>query len=246
MKKTFTTKVVILLVAVVAIGHTHTLQAQDSTSVSANKVTLDINADLVSRYIWRGLPVSLTPNIQPYATLGYKNFAAQFWGSYGIAEPYAEVDFNISYTLGAFTLSVWDYYNEDESDLANNDYFDWSDTTAHSLEGSVIFHGTESFPLSITLATYFYGNDKDENNKNYYSSYLELGYERSIGETNVKVFAGGTFSQGYYANKAGLVNVGFTASRALKLTEKTSLPVMGSLIINPNVRNVFFVFGITF
>lgn len=238
-----TAKTAICFIFVLAMIQAQPLKAQETDSTS--KLTLDVNADLVSRYIWRGLPSSLTPNIQPSITLGYKNFSAQVWGSYGISQPYAEFDINLSYNIGAFTLSLWDYYvNADEAKPTH--YFNFSDTTLHSIEGSLTFNGTEGFPISVTLATYLWGDDKDEEGDNYYSTYLELGYETNIGETNLQLFAGGTFGEGYYASKAAMVNLGLTATRNLQLTEKTALPLSGSLIVNPDSKSVYFVFGITF
>lgn len=238
-----TAKTAICLIFVLATIQALPLKAQEADST--NKLTFDVNADLVSRYIWRGLPSSLTPNIQPSVTLGYKNFSAQVWGSYGISQPYAEFDVNLSYNIGAFTLSVWDYYvNTDEATTTH--YFNCSDTTLHSVEGSLTFNGTDGFPISITLATYLWGDDKDEEGDNYYSTYLELGYERTIGNTNLKLFAGGTFGEGYYASKAAVVNLGLTATRDLQLTEKTALPLTGSVIVNPDAKSVYLVFGITF
>lgn len=238
-----TAKTAICLIFVLATIQALPLKAQEADST--NKLTFDVNADLVSRYIWRGLPSSLTPNIQPSVTLGYKNFSAQVWGSYGISQPYAEFDVNLSYNIGAFTLSVWDYYvNLDEATTTH--YFNFSDTTLHSIEGSLTFNGTDGFPISIILATYLWGDDKDDAGDNYYSTYLELGYETNIGETSLQLFAGGTFGEGYYASKAAMVNLGLTATRNLQLTEKTALPLSGSLIVNPDSKSVYFVFGITF
>lgn len=238
-----TAKTAMSLIFILAMIQLQSLKAQEPDTTS--KLTLDVNADLVSRYIWRGLPSSLAPNIQPSVTLGCKNFSAQIWGSYGISQPYAEFDMNLSYTMGAFTLSLWDYYvNADEATTTH--YFNFSDTTLHSIEGSLTFNGTEGFPISITLATYLWGDDKDEAGDNYYSTYLELGYERNTGETNLKLFAGGTFGEGYYASKATMVNLGFTATRDLQLTEKTALPLTGSVIVNPDAKSVYLVFGITF
>jgi hypothetical protein len=220
---------------------------EDSTC----NLSFSFNADMVSRYIWRGLPQNLSPNIQPYASLGYKDFTFGAWGSYGLSSAYAEMDLYLSYTAGLFTVCVNDYYNEDESDLDINDYFNWKNTdtssTPHALEGALAFNGTDALPLSITAATYFYGNDKDSaTNKNQYSTYLEIAYSTSIRNNDIKLFIGGTISNGSYATKAAIVNLGFTATRELKFSDSYSLPVSASLILNPYANNVFFVFGITF
>jgi hypothetical protein len=209
-------------------------------------VSFSIDADLVSRYIWRGLPQNLNTNIQPYASVSYKNFTLGTWGSYALANPFAEVDLNLSYEIGAFTFTINDYFNEEESDMSACNYFNFSDTTQHSLEGQITFNGTENFPISLTIASFLWGNDKDEDNHNYYSSYIELGYEQAIGKNSISYFIGGTLAKGYYAEKAALVNVGVTASREIEWNESFSTPILTSFIINPNAKDVFLVFSLTF
>jgi hypothetical protein len=212
--------------------------------------SFSFNADLVSRYIWRGLPLSLNANIQPYASVTYKNLTLGAWGSYALSNPYAEADLYLSYNMGAFTFTISDYYNEDETDMSFSNYFQYNDRdtiiTPHSIEGQVTFNGTDNFPLSLTVATFFYGNDRNENNKNYYSTYLELRYQHTLGENTLSYFLGGTVAKGYYADKAAVVNMGFKATRDLVISEKTSLPVSAAFILNPDAKDIFFVFGLTF
>jgi hypothetical protein len=222
------------------------LSEEDSTS----GLSFSFNADVVSRYIWRGLPSNLSANLQPYASIEYKNFAFGAWGSYAVNSAYSEVDLYFSYNAGPVSFTINDYYNEDEADLAANDYFNFSNTdtscSPHALEGAITFNGSENMPLSITAATFFYGNDVDSTNSNYYSTYLELAYTTTLNDNDIKFFAGGTIGEGYYADKAAFVNIGFTASRDIKFSDSFSLPVTTSLIINPNAKDIFFVFGLTF
>lgn len=216
---------------------------------SSKAVTLSVDADLVSRYIWRGCPLSLSPNIQPSFNLGVKNFTVGAWGSYALQGQFSEVDLNMTYTAGSFTFSVWDYYNEDESNLSLNNYFDFKGTdstfTPHSVEGIIQFNGTDNFPLSLTVGTFLLGNDKNDKSKNQFSTYLELGYEKEIGENTLSFFVGGTVAKGFYASEAALVNMGVSASREIKFTETACFPVSASFIVNPNAKNVFLVFGLT-
>lgn len=224
--------------------------ADQSEDDSTSDLQYHFNADLVSRYIWRGIPQNLNPNIQPYAWIDYKNFSFGAWATYGISQPYAEVDLYLSYTAGLFIFTVNDYYNEDEEDLSLNDYFQYGETdssdTPHILEGVITFNGTENIPLSVTAATFVYGCDKDTTGDNYYSTYLELAYGFNIGCNDLSVFAGGTVAEGYYADKAALVNVGLKASRDIPVSEKFSMPISMALILNPDAKDIFFVFGITF
>lgn len=222
------------------------LLAQEPENVES-KHSLTLNADIVSRYVWRGLLYSPNPNIQPTVTYSIGGFSAGFWGSYAIASNWAEVDIFLSYTIGAFSITLNDYYVEDEADLSINNYFHWkNETTPHSLEGSLAFGGTESFPLSISASTFFYGlDDNDSDGTKDMSTYIELGYPTKIGGTDVSFFLGGTPKKGLYGHKAGVVNAGFGISKEIKLTDHFSLPTSSSIVVNPLAKDIFFVFSIT-
>lgn len=215
-----------------------------------NSFSYDLGADLVSRYIWRGIPLSLSSNIQPFVSVSYSTLSIGAWGSYSFSSGYSETDLFLSYDIGNFTLGIYDYFNEDESDLSFNDYgnFRNSDTlnTPHTLEGSLTFNGTDNFPVSFTVATFFYGADRDENNKNFYSTYLEAAYTLSLDESEIRFFLGGTAGKGYYSDKAAIVSTGVTASHSLKISESFSLPVYTSLVVNPDANDVFLILGLTF
>lgn len=247
---------------------------QDSTETS--KLNFDVGADLVSRYVWRGIQFGgFSPSIQPGASVAIGNLEIGAWGSYSIggANPYQEFDLYISYTLmdGMFSLSLNDYYFPDET--ADYKYFRYDkDETGHIFEGSVSFNGTESFPVSFLLGVNFFGNDvrkinDDQTSPDFnsedglqYSSYAEIGYSGSIKDVSIDAFMGLALNNpkkadantgyigetGFYGDGFGVVNLGFTASKEIKITENYSLPVFGSIITNPQAEKVFFVFGITF
>lgn len=221
-----------------------TIFSQEADTTKKSK-SVSLNADFVSRYVWRGLLFSPSPNIQPYATFTCNNFSIGAWGSYGLAENYAEVDLFMSYQLKKFTFTVSDYYAPaDETDPSSYKYFEFgSKKTQHAVEGSVLYSVNDHW--SATLSTFFYGNDRDSVGDNFYSTYLELAYAFSLNENNFSVFMGGTTGEGYYAEEAAVVNAGISFSRNLELTDKFSIPLTGSLIFNPKADHVFFVFKIT-
>lgn len=211
-----------------------------------NNFSFDMSADLVSRYVWRGMLYSPNPNIQPTLGISKGNFSIGAWGSYSCAIPYSEVDLYISYTLGNFSISLNDYYAEYETDLSINRYFQWNHgSTPHALEGSITCNGPERFPISVTAATFFYGNDLDVDGKNYYSTYIEVGYTKQFSQNQLNLFVGATPTKGLYANKAGFVNLGVGLNREIAITDKFNLPVYTQVIINPSAQDVFLVLGIT-
>ncbi len=215
-------------------------------SASEDSLSLNINADFVSRYVWRGLLTSGNPNIQPYASISYKGLTFGAWSSFGLSTPFAETDLYLSYSAGPVTLTVNDYYAADS--LENFSYFNYNKKeTLHAFEAQITYNGPESFPISLTAATFFAGaDDSDEDGDNDYSTYLEIAYSSEISGLPLKLFVGGTTGKGIYSDNANIINVGATISKSLKISSSYELPIFGTLSVNPYTEDMFFVFGITF
>jgi len=229
------------------------VSAQEQKSTSSFKVT----ADVVSSYVWRGVTSTVQPNIQPTLAYTKGNFEIGAWGSTSFDNSYKEVDIYAAYTLGNFKIGLTDYdYNFAST---GKRYFNYnnnkSNLTDHVIEGNITYLGTASLPLSISVNTMFYGNDKKNNDPtsdNAYSTYIELGYAFNY----FSAFAGFTPADGYYGDgytgyhgsnaKAGLVNLGISANKNLKITELYSLPLKVTFGLNPQKEDAYLVFGITF
>lgn len=230
--------------------------ASSFNALGQNKVTVDPGADVVSRYVWRGTDFGNSPAIQPSLEMGYGGFALGAWGSYTTNNAnFQEVDLYASYTYKEMlTLMVTDYFFPDGT-VAKNRYFNYNtNETGHIFEGSLSFNGTEKLPLSLLLAVNFAGADaRTVDNDLQYSTYLELGYSTTAGETDLDFFLGGTPTKpdkekgetGFYGPYEGIVNIGVTATKEVQITEKFALPVNVSLITNPQQENIFLVFGIS-
>jgi len=219
------------------------------SSKGQNTSTLSFNTgvDINSRYVWRGLLFSDSPNIQPYMSLGVKGFSAMAWASYATSKNYAEVDLFLSYTTNGLTLSLNDYFSEDELDMFSTDYSEWTDTlTNHLVEASITYQlPFEKLPLVFTASTFIYGADLDADKQQNYSSYFEIKYPFSHDEFDFSMFMGATTGKGFYADKAALVNLGVSVSRPIKLSETFSIPFNTSLLFHPYHKDVFFVVGIS-
>jgi hypothetical protein len=234
---------------------------------------VNLGADLVSRYVWRGIDFGNSPAIQPNLSFSWKGFNIGAWGSFAFsgnhiqvndstildAGTYAEADLFVSYTYEWFTLMVFDYFTMNGlNPNEGNRYFDYANaTTGHTLEGCLSFEGPENFPLQIMASTLFYGADKDQDSTgvyglgsgNNYSTYFELAYNFHLNKLGVdmKPFIGGIpFGSSWYGPSAGVTNLGLTAKKEIPVTAKYSLPVQVSLITNPQAQSVFFIFGISF
>ncbi|HBL76981.1 MAG TPA: hypothetical protein DD458_17265 [Prolixibacteraceae bacterium] len=196
------------------------------------------NVDLMSRYVWRGQQYGTGPSIQPALSGTWKNLTIGAWGAYElVASGTQETDFYISHSTGPFTFAIWDYWSYSET--GTTDFFDYSEnTTSHLLEAQVQVSGNEKLPLSLLGSYFFYGADHSK------SIYLELQYAKSIQDAELLLFAGYQAKGNYYAEKAAFVNLGCTFSKPIALTERYSLPLILSLIVNPDRQRVQLVAGI--
>ena len=254
------------------------LQAQQGHEVTGKKSKSEVwlGADLVSRYVWRGMLFGgNSPSLQPYFTYKIKGFEAGAWGAFSLSgSNYSEeVDLHVSQSFAhkMFTVTLTDYFFPTDTGCYN--YFQYGkNTTGHILEGTFAYNGTEKFPLTVLVATNFYGADAvrtgddpaspDFNKKTgiQYSTYFELGYPFSWKGIDFNTFIGfnattpkkanpatGYLGEtGFYGNGFGVVNLGFKATKAIPITKKYALPVMVSLMTNPQAGKIYFVFGISF
>jgi hypothetical protein len=204
-----------------------------------------VNTDIVSSYIWRGINQgSNQPNIQPAVSYASGKFSIGATGSGNFSGSLKELDLYATYTISPlFALTLNDY---DWIFTANKSYFNYKNNeTDHILEGSVSYAGIESFPLTASINTAFYGADKKADGNQAYSTYVELTYPVAV---NAKIFVGASLfdSPNVYNNSQfSIINVGLKISKSISITDKFSLPVYGIIGSNPNTKNAFFVVGIT-
>jgi len=239
---------------------------------SQNESPIQFGADLMSRYIWRGVNLGgCSPVIQPWIKFKVSSkdtthvLSVGAWGSYTFSQSSnQELDLYLTYTFrNAISFTLTDYFfpeqysTRDRSRYLNYD----SDSTGHVFEGSISFNGTEKIPFTFLFAMNFYGNDArrvttDGNPGNIFmTKYVEVGYKKNIRGVDFNAFVGATINKpekdrgelGYYGNKtAGVLNIGVKASKAILISDKYSMPIQVSLITNPEAEKIFLVFGILF
>lgn len=229
------------------------LQANGASLHEADqqKSNLSIGADVYNRYIWRGINLGgNTMSIQPSLEYSFGNsgLVVGAWGAFSMGgQTVQEIDLYLKYTpIDLFTITVTDYFFPD--DRGGYDYFEYrEDLTSHIIEAAVSFNGLEGLPLTALFAMNLHGDEAN-------STYFELGYAFDLkGDVGLSLFAGATLTEpgpgetGFYGQEqAGLINLGVTGSKELKITETFSLPVSSSLIINPEANYIFMVFGFSF
>ena len=201
-------------------------------------------ADIVSSYIWRGVPqdgTSLggTPNIQPYASFTTGKLTLGSWASGSFTGAVKEVDLYATLAVSSkFAITITDYYYNFAS---QPNYFKYSGGTGHVFEGTLAY---TSSAFSVSVNTMFAGADKKANGDNALSTYVELGYQIA---PVAKIFIGGSLGESatYGTTGFGITNLGIKVSKSIAITDKFSLPIYAVIGANPYSRSAFFVAGVT-
>lgn len=207
---------------------------------AAQGQTINLGADIMSRYVWRGADFGESMSIQPSLSFSSGGLTVGSWGAYAVNPESSganEHDLYASYAIetsgGTVALGVTDYYFPN-----SGAFFDFDG--AHQIEPSLSYSGPESFPISL-YGGVFVHNEPDN------SVYLEASYPFSIESVDLSVIVGGTPAEsGFYGtDSAGIINTSLSASRSIPITDSFSLPVSVSYILNPYAEKTFFVFGVS-
>jgi hypothetical protein len=175
---------------------------------------------------------------------------------------YREIDYFVQYAANGFSIGLWDIFNTrgfanrglwdafETREIAIPNIWDYDkETTGHLLDLRTSYNFGESFPLTLEADVLLYGSGESQLNnngdlENRYSTYVQVAYPL-IGNSNVNLdaFVGAGFSlTGLDTNlyvdgkdKFDLVNVGFTASKIVKLAD-LNIPVTATTLWNPSYK----------
>lgn len=189
--------------------------------------TLNVGADVVSSYIWRGVKFGNGAAFQPVLEYSLGGFTAGAWGSYGFADgEFSEADLYASYGFkSGLSLGLTKYY------FPGTSFFE---ANAHAWELNGGFEkGVFSFSANYIL------NEGAESAGG--DIYLEAGI--TSGPVNWFIGAGdGWHNPG---GKFNVCNIGLTGTREIRLTDSFVLPVFSTIVLNPRMEQFHIVFGIT-
>lgn len=200
------------------------------------QVEISGRADFVSSYVWRGQDCGLAA-FQPGIAVSYAGFSLSAWGSTSLRGTHKEFDLLLGYEIGGFSIGITDYF------FPVGDYFDYS---THQFEANLAYTISESLPLSIAWNTMFAGADKDGEDKQLFSSYFELNYSLSAGDIILNFVLGATPWKGMYSDGFALTNISITGNKVIAITDQFEIPVFTQIVLNSDLKDVHFVFGISF
>jgi len=202
------------------VGFSSLAYSQESSS------NVKVGADLMSGYVWRGTKFGSGPAIQPGVEFTAGGFTLGAWGSYCISDAEAmETDLYTSFTVGKFTVGLTDYYYPGAA---------WFDASHHAFE---INGGFSPGPLTLS-ANYILNDGAGAHGGDLY---FEAGVKAGV----LNLFAGG--GSGWHTPDGDfkICNLGLSTTREIRISDHFSLPLTGSVILNPATEQLFVVAGIT-
>lgn len=208
----------------------------DSTKVTVDTAAVDpfsLDVYLYSRYVWRGVGFGASPSVQAqmaYTTGGFMAACYVSKSLNGNSIGFANTsNVMVGYKYKGVSVVVDDYFFYDEDNLDR--YLDWSDTTLHFIETRLRYDADRWYGF----AGY---NVYAAETMNRDGVYIEAGYR--IPKHSLLLFAGYLTdgSDLNFTTTAGVTNIGITKEKRLRFSDKFSLPITGSLIVNPNYKNI--------
>lgn len=222
-----------------------TLVALLGLAMAKAESPVTVGVDFYNRYVWRGSDYGNSPSIQPTLKYTKGGFSAGVWGSYATLGTWKEADLFVTYVFPfGLTLGAQDFFMPNGVSGASVDYFYYAkDSTSHAYEVNAAYTlkgltltGSYVITEAKTGGAGAQGGD----------TYFEAKYTL---ENGVNFFAGagnGWYTYDYVNGKDNgfkFCNVGIGATKTIKITDSFSIPVNGSLIVNPDKKDIHFVIG---
>lgn len=207
-----------------------------TSSIQAQDADVTAGVDLVSTYVWRGVAYS-GPSWQPSVELGASGFTLGAWGSQGY-DGFQEMDLYAGYSFDfGLYLGITDYY------YPGTPYFSYTEDPANGEFSSHAFELNGSYE---TEGFTFSGNYILNESSGAGSAGGDLYFEAGYGFNTVDVFIGA--GDGWHSTSGDfkLVNIGVTASKTLEITDTFSVPLFGSVVLNPDTEQLYIFVGLSF
>lgn len=200
-----------------------------SVSAYAQDIEVNTGVDFYSTYVFRGIAFD-GPSWQPSIELSTGGFSLGAWGSQGISSAaLQEMDLYVGYELSnGLYLGITDYYYPGSA---------WGASDSHAFEINASFSAG-----AMNVAGNYILNGAADAGSVGEDMYFELGY--SLEQADIFIGAG----DGWHSttNDFTVVNVGITTSNTIEVTDSFSIPVSGSVILNPDTEQFYILVGFSF
>ena len=210
-------------------------------SLTAERPPVSIDGSVMasSAFLWRGdklCGANLNPNIEFHVG----DFTLGSYSYIGLNGRYKEIDWDISYAIGDFSIHLSDYYSRGSDDPMAENYFSWRKGATNHMDEIGLMYESSAIPLNVRWFTYFWGDwipdENEDPTRLSFSSYLELEtYYETEQYGTLTLNLGISAIKGYYTDyeKPFMpVHLGLGYDKSFDLG-KVSIPISASVVFNP-------------
>lgn len=244
----------LIVIVLVAVFSMQIVNAQDSEMEELKESPISFTANLQTNHLWRGLIITDKPMVAVMTTLRLDksgSFTTGIWGGMSFSNEsdgthYKEINYYVQYAASGFSIGVWNLFNTrgvDDPDVWDYD----QETTGHLIDLRTSYTFGKKFPLRLEADVLLYGRNDAEFDmgdiEQRYSTYVEVSYP-FVNNTKVDLSGfvgagialnGDTHLYGDGQESFDLVNVGFKATKVVKLAEM-NIPVSATTLWNPSQK----------
>lgn len=205
----------------------------------ANKFSVSGALETHAAYLWRGSR-ECGAHVIPSLTLEYGNLALQSFGYVSFDGSYKEIDWDLSYKIGDFTLHLADYYARLSSWTTPENYFDFKKGSTNHIQEVILCYEPHKLPFAIRWFTFVGGdwlpNPDGTLGRISFSSYLEPEVYYDIPKAGRLSLLGGLsiFKGSYtsYTRDFAVIHVELRFRRSFSVGN-VGIPLQFSYVINP-------------
>ena len=205
-------------------------------------VSVDGSVVVSSAYLWRGEKVCGL-HFSPDIALHIGNFTLESYSFLALNGKYKEIDWDLSYAIGDFSLHVADYFSRYSDDPFKEDYFSWKKGATNHVDEVALMYESSIIPLNVRWFTFFWGDwipdENDDPGRMSFSSFLEFEtyyefekYGTATLNLGISVFKG---SYTDYEKPIMPVHIGLSYAKSFDLG-KIEIPLEAFLVVNPYLR----------
>jgi hypothetical protein len=213
-----------------------------SINTFSQDVVFNTGVDLYSTYMFRGKAFD-GPSLQPSIEMSKNGFILGAWGSQGfsnslyrleydtleVSKPFQEMDLYAGFEFSnGLYLGVTDYYYPGSA---------WGASDSHAFEINASYSVS-----SINLSGNYILNGAVDAGSKGNDMYYEIGYSLEQADLFIGVGDGWHSTTSNFA----VVNVGIMTSNIFEITDSFSIPINGSIVLNPDTEQFYILVGFSF
>ncbi|MCF0191644.1 MAG: hypothetical protein HUJ96_10330 [Marinilabiliaceae bacterium] len=240
MKKSF---LLTTLIAVAMWGSVSPAASQENLSLKTESgFEAGIGADLVSRFVWRGMDQESGVSLQPSMSFSWPcGLTLGAWGNSSISRiSLNEVDFTLEYEISGFKALFTDYY-------WGGDFSSFSED--HYCELTLEYCFGEKFPLTMSWASMLFAGENgelDEYGDRMFSSYFNISYDFDIKGVKLSPSIGFNPWKSQYDDDFSVMDIVLKVEKEVHINDSITLPVSAQLIVSPAMDKSYLVLGLSF